>query len=209
MDLIPSLVLVGVGLAVALKSKKTAGAVKDSGRAPGTGAGSATDLCSNDARRRDQTNAHGRVDLVDVESYGGPEKLHPEAARAFRALLVAARAAGFKSPLFAVASGYRTLETQTRLFASQVGKQQQRHPTWTAAQIQAEARRWVALPGHSDHETGCAIDFWLGHGIAASSNDAIRATAAFAWLEANASTYGFCPYSVEAWHWKYILEDIR
>lgn len=178
--------------------------------------GLSPNLCENNARRRDMTHMHNRRDeLVPVESYGGQEVLHPEAALAYNAMLVAVRAAGFKAPLFQVVSGYRSLETQERLFARQLQKQRGLHPEWSEEQVRAEARKWVAPPGHSDHETGCAVDLWLGYSISGSNNAKMRATPAYQWLAENAWRFGFCEYAQsgklqgEAWHWKYILESIR
>ena len=175
------------------------------------------DLCANNARRRDMTHFHDRRDeLVPVESHGSQESLHPEAAEAYNRLLRAARAAGFEAPLFAVVSGYRSRASQERLWASQISKQRVRHPDWSQAEIEREAAKWVARPGHSDHETGCAVDFWLGYGISSANNEAIRATAAYAWLARNAWRFGFCEYAFkspsspgEGWHWKHILRSVR
>lgn len=175
------------------------------------------DLCENNARRRDMTHMHNRQDeLVEVESYGSQERLHPEAAIAYNRMRDDARRAGFEAPLFSVASGYRTLATQTKLFTSQKQKQRELHPDWSERQIEAEARIWVAAPGSSDHETGCAVDLYLGHPIAKSSNGPIRGSVAYRWLAENAWRYGFCEYAYvdpqhpgEAWHWKYILKSIR
>jgi len=175
------------------------------------------DLCSNNARRRDMTHMHNRMDeLVDVESTGSQERLHPEAAVAYNRMRDDARRAGFAAPLFSVVSGYRTLATQTRLFTSQKQKQRELHPGWSEAQIEEAARVWVAAPGSSDHETGCAVDLYLGYPIQKSSNGAIRDSAPYRWLAENAWRYGFCEYAYvspnkpgEAWHWKYILQSVR
>lgn len=175
------------------------------------------DLCANNARRRDMTHFHDRMDeLVDVESNGSQESLHPEAAVAYNAMVRAARAAGFEAPLFQVVSGYRSRDHQERIWNSQLEKQRQRHPEWSQAQIESEARKWVARPGYSDHETGCAVDMWLGYGISGSNNDAIRRSAAYQWLAENAWRFGFCEYAYvdakhpgEGWHWKYILRRVR
>lgn len=174
------------------------------------------DLCANNARRRDMTNVHGRDDLVEVESTGSQEVLHPEAAVAYNRLRDAARAAGFAAPLFTVVSGYRTLASQRRLFAIQMDRQRAQHPDWSQAQLESAAAIWVARPGFSDHETGCAVDLWLGYGITGGNNAAIRASRAYRWLAENAWRFGFCEYAYrdqshpgEGWHWKYILRRVR
>jgi septal ring factor EnvC (AmiA/AmiB activator) len=54
----------------------------------------------------------------------------------------------------------------------------------------------TARPGTSMHERGLAIDFTHGGRIISS-----RSSAAFQWLNANASRYGFYNLPSEPWHW--------
>ncbi|HSP02826.1 MAG TPA: D-alanyl-D-alanine carboxypeptidase family protein [Acidimicrobiales bacterium] len=54
----------------------------------------------------------------------------------------------------------------------------------------------TARPGTSMHERGLAIDFTYGGRIISS-----RSSAAFQWLNANASRYGFYNLPSEPWHW--------
>lgn len=54
----------------------------------------------------------------------------------------------------------------------------------------------TARPGTSMHERGLAIDFTHGGRIISS-----RSSAAFRWLDANASSYGFYNLPSEPWHW--------
>ena len=50
----------------------------------------------------------------------------------------------------------------------------------------------AARPGHSNHQSGRALDLYLGPG-------------AFAWLEANARRFGFKrTVKGEPWHWEYV-----
>ena len=53
----------------------------------------------------------------------------------------------------------------------------------------------TARPLHSEHEKGLAIDFTENGAILTS------ASPAFAWLRANAATYGFINLPSEPWHW--------
>jgi LAS superfamily LD-carboxypeptidase LdcB len=53
----------------------------------------------------------------------------------------------------------------------------------------------TARPGTSMHEQGLAIDFTQG------GRTISRGSAAYAWLKANASQYGFYNLPAEAWHW--------
>jgi LAS superfamily LD-carboxypeptidase LdcB len=67
----------------------------------------------------------------------------------------------------------------------------------------SEARKWVAPPGGSAHQSGRAIDLYLG-----SSNDSrnvarLRRTPAYQWMVKNARRFGFYPYEREPWHWEY------
>ena len=76
----------------------------------------------------------------------------------------------------------------------------------------------VALPGHSEHQLGVAVDFI---GIPDSTNanysalNAFGQTADYAWLVQNAASYGFVQsyqtgeepttgYIAEPWHWRYV-----
>ena len=54
----------------------------------------------------------------------------------------------------------------------------------------------TARPGTSMHERGLAIDFTYGGRIISS-----RSSAAFQWLNANASRFGFYNLPSEPWHW--------
>lgn len=53
----------------------------------------------------------------------------------------------------------------------------------------------TARPGRSMHERGLAIDFTSGGGTLT------RGSAAFAWMKANASRFGFYNLPSEPWHW--------
>lgn len=53
----------------------------------------------------------------------------------------------------------------------------------------------TARPGSSMHERGLAIDFTSGGRVLS------RGSAAYGWLKANASAYGFYNLPSEAWHW--------
>jgi LAS superfamily LD-carboxypeptidase LdcB len=134
------------------------------------------------------------ADVVTVRGVGGRKiPLHRLAAAALRALQTAARRAGIREPLLLPVSGYRSSARQRGLFAVAVAR-------YGSPQA---ARRWVAPPGHSAHQSGRAIDFYLGVPNGSGNVDRLRATAPYRWLRDNAVTYGFYPYSVEPWHWEY------
>ncbi len=92
------------------------------------------------------------------------------------ALAAAAREAGHE---IKVNSGFRTIERQAELFAAAVRKYGS----------EAEARRWVAPPGRSNHNVGLAADLGFG-------SDAARQ-----WVHDNAAQFGLqFPLSNEDWH---------
>jgi hypothetical protein len=134
-----------------------------------------------------------RSDLVTVKGLNGPVQLHRLAAQAWAALVNAARAEGLREPLLLPVSGYRSSARQERLYQQALCRYH----------TPEEARRWVAPPGHSAHQSGRAIDFYLG-GRNASSNVAnLRRLPAYRWLTAHAERFGFYPYDAEPWHWEY------
>lgn len=133
-------------------------------------------------------------DLVTVTGVGGkPIQLHRLAAQAWQALVAAARADGLREPLLLPGSGYRDPQLQKQL--------------WDAALIKygsaEEARKWVAPPGNSAHQTGRAIDFYLGGHNSSSNVAQLRTLPAYKWMVANAARFGFYPYEREPWHWEY------
>lgn len=130
------------------------------------------------------------ANIVDVP--GSEKRLEEKTAQAYLALVAAARAQGITAPDLEIVSGYRTHEEQQKLFAAAVAKYGS----------EKAARKWVAKPGHSKHETGTAIDFNLG-GFKFSEADKMLTTGAYKWLQANAAHFGFEPYAPEPWHWNY------
>jgi len=94
-------------------------------------------------------------------------------------------------------SSYRSYEYQDGLFKR-----------YAAAHGEAEASRFSARPGMSQHQLGTAIDF-------GSIDDSFAQTAAGRWMAANAWRYGFSlsyphgmepvtGYIWESWHYRYI-----
>jgi D-alanyl-D-alanine carboxypeptidase len=99
----------------------------------------------------------------------------------------------------AFASSYRSYEYQDGLFKR-----------YAAAYGEAEASRFSARPGTSQHQLGTAIDF-------DPIDESFAATAAGAWMEANATRFGFSisfprgleavtGYMWESWHYRYITK---
>lgn len=135
------------------------------------------------------------ADVVKApRAFGGTVPLHRLAAQALEAMIREARAAGFAAPLLMPVSGYRSKEHQARLWEKALKK---------AGGDAKEARKWVAPPGGSAHQSGRAVDLWLGHGISSKNVAAMRGSAVWQWLERNAARFGFYPYGAEPWHWEY------
>lgn len=100
-----------------------------------------------------------------------------------------------------VISGYRTQEVQQKLYDNEVEKYKSQG--YTEEEAKAEAGKWVAVPGTSEHQLGLAID------IEGATYDV------FLWLQENSYKYGFIfryPGSKtditgtveEVWHYRYV-----
>ena len=127
----------------------------------------------------------------------GEHRVDGSVVEPLRALIAAARQAGFR---IRVNSAYRSYEDQAQVFRStkQVGR--------------------AARPGHSEHQTGFAID--IGASPASCSLDQCFAdTPHGQWLAANAHRFGFTlsypegkeaptGYAYEPWHWRYVGETM-
>ncbi len=99
-----------------------------------------------------------------------------------------------------VVSAYRTEEYQKNLYNNKV-----------KATGKTNADNYSARPGHSEHQTGLAVDI-------NSTNNNFDATAEFRWLQKNAYKYGFIlrypkgktwitGYAYEPWHYRYVGVD--
>lgn len=124
--------------------------------------------------------------------------LRAEAAKALEALFAAAAEEGYE--LFAI-SGFRSYERQELLYEE-------------ALENQGEDQDLVAMPGHSEHQTGLAMD------ISSASVDyglieAFGLTAEGQWVAEHAHQFGFIirypaekegitGYGYEPWHLRYV-----
>ncbi len=165
--------------------------------------------------------AEGAGLQAGVCQHGDPErtKLKPDAAAALARMRDAARAAGVT---LLPSSCFRSVASQARLFNCSGNS-----GTGCAGGKLASAERRataVAPPGHSEHATGYAIDFFpgatdLSEGGGCPSRAACTTTARFAqsrsgkWLAAHAHDFGFeqsfYPGStqgvmVEPWHYRFV-----
>ncbi len=134
------------------------------------------------------------ADLTTITEFGGKHiKLHHLAAQAWSAMVNTARANNIKKPLLLIVSGYRSPERQKRLWRRALEK-------YGSPQ---KARKWVAPPGGSPHQTGRAVDLYLGGKNSSANVRRLRNQPAYKWLVANAAQFGFYPYRREPWHWEY------
>ena len=145
------------------------------------------------------------VELTQLgEGQAVDSQIYPELA----AMLDDARAQGL-SPV--VCSSYRTQELQEALYADKIRRLVDQG--YTQAEAEAEAGRWVAVPGTSEHQAGLAVD------IVAQSypqlDEAQEHTPEQQWLMANAHRYGFIlrypeekshltGIGYEPWHYRYV-----
>lgn len=144
-------------------------------------------------------------DLVRVPNdvYGRKQEMAAPAAAALKRMFAAAARDGVK---LETVSGFRSIAYQTHLVRLKLKR---------GMSIQ-RALQINAVPGYSEHQTGCAMDISTpGYEAADVSFDKSKA---FAWLEAHAATYGFhmsfprgnkYGYEYEPWHWRYIAGSAR
>lgn len=145
--------------------------------------------------------------LIANKSYALPKTytssyLTPEAEQAYYRLRDGANAAGFSLP---IKSAYRSWNDQNYIFNGYVQRDGLE-----------KALTYSARPGHSEHQTGLAMDL-----LTASTEES--KTAAFKptldWLKDNAHHYGFClrypegkshitGYIYEPWHYRYVGQTL-
>jgi D-alanyl-D-alanine carboxypeptidase len=119
-------------------------------------------------------------------------------------LFVAAAEAG--TPLAAV-SGYRSEQTQADLYQQSVSEE---------GEAQADLHR--ARPGHSEHQTGLAMDVTSADGSCVVE-ECFGTSPAGVWVAAHAAEHGFIlrypaakeavtGYAYEPWHLRYVGVDV-
>ncbi|GIP51496.1 MULTISPECIES: M15 family metallopeptidase [Paenibacillus] len=130
--------------------------------------------------------------------------MRKEAASALEKLFEGAESDGI---YLAGVSAYRSHSTQTSLFNRYVKKDGLE-----------KAKTYSAVPGHSEHETGLAIDVSGSDGKCAAE-DCFGDTEEAKWLAEHASEYGFIirypegkdditGYKYEPWHLRYVGKEI-
>lgn len=141
---------------------------------------------------------------VPVLNYVAGGQMRPEAAVELRKLLDDAAASGISLKNI---SAYRSYNTQNTTYSE-----------WVAQYGQTKADTFSMRPGHSEHQTGFAIDLGNSDGNCALEI-CFGETPAGQWLEANAANYGFIiryPEGKEAntglqyepWHLRFVGIDL-
>ncbi|GED15759.1 M15 family metallopeptidase [Aneurinibacillus migulanus] len=131
-------------------------------------------------------------------------KMRKEAAEALEKMFAGAEKDGV---YLAGVSAYRSHKTQTAVFNRYVKKDGEE-----------KAKTYSAIPGHSEHETGLAIDVSGSDGRCAAE-DCFAGTKEAEWLAKHAPEYGFIirypegkesitGYKYEPWHIRYVGTDI-
>ena len=126
---------------------------------------------------------------------------NPTAKAELLKLIAAMQQAGF--PISDNYSGFRSYETQTQLYQNYVDKDGK-----------AEADRYSARPGYSEHQTGLAFD------LIGTNGDLVTEEKAAQWLWDHAADYGFVVrylkgkeketgYMAEEWHLRYVGKEAK
>ena len=126
---------------------------------------------------------------------------NPTAKAELLKLIAAMQQAGF--PISDHYSGFRSYETQTQLYQDYVNKDGK-----------AEADRYSARPGYSEHQTGLAFD------LIGTDGDLVTEEKAAQWLLDHAADYGFVVrylkgkeketgYMAEEWHLRYVGKEAK
>ena len=126
---------------------------------------------------------------------------NPTAKAELLKLIAAMQQAGF--PISDHYSGFRSYETQTQLYQNYVNKDGK-----------AEADRYSARPGYSEHQTGLAFD------LIETNGDLVTEEKVAQWLLDHAADYGFVVrylkgkeketgYMAEEWHLRYVGKEAK
>ena len=126
---------------------------------------------------------------------------NPTAKAELLKLIASMQQAGF--PISDNYSGFRSYETQTQLYQNYVDKDGK-----------AEADRYSARPGYSEHQTGLAFD------LIGTNGNLVTEEKAAQWLLDHAADYGFVVrylkgkeketgYMAEEWHLRYVGKEAK
>lgn len=146
--------------------------------------------------------------LIVNREYRVPEDFNPglklEAKQSYELMRDEMRREGLDIKII---SDYRSYDEQRRVYDSSVegyGKE--------------AADEMTSLPGHSEHQTGYAFDFWTNDDTV-TIDDSFDNTAEAEWLAKNAYKYGFIlryprgkeaitGYKFESWHYRFVGPEL-
>jgi len=143
-----------------------------------------------------------KLELAEKGDDGREHRLAPQAAAAWRRMKEAAAADGVS---LRIASAFRSFERQVEIVRAKLARGDSLDAILAAS----------APPGYSEHHSGRALDITTD-GVAAFEVE-FEQTAAFRWLDANASRFGFVlsfppgnrfGYQYEPWHWFYAGDNL-
>lgn len=148
------------------------------------------------------------IELTEIGGY----KFDARIADAVNALLAAAQEDGVS---LAIISGYRTMDRSRTLYTNKV--QEYLNAGYPQAEAEAEAAKWVAPPGTSEHHTGLAMDIVSGDYYTKYSDlvEAFENEPEAVWLRENCARFGFIlrfpkdkekitGIHYEPWHFRYV-----
>lgn len=138
--------------------------------------------------------------LVELDRCSdGGQYLAEEAKLAYDKMCSASLKDGMK---LGVTSSYRSYSSQENVYA-----------TYLKSNGQDYVNQYVATPGYSEHQTGLALD------VKSTVSSPFKTTKEYTWMINNSYKYGFIlrypeekdyitGYNAEAWHFRYVGEDI-
>lgn len=146
------------------------------------------------------------IDVVDTRRDGrAKQKMRLYAAKSLEALFIEMRANGFTD--VSVTSGYRSYAYQQSLLNNEIALLR---PSY-GSRAEEQAKRQVAVPGTSEHQSGLCIDM---HNLS-SASQAFESQNAYKWLYSNCAKFGFIlrfpkdktditGIIYEPWHYRYV-----
>lgn len=149
---------------------------------------------------------------VELEKLDNGLQIAAEARPALKQMLSDCEAAGLD---VTVCSAYRTESTQNRLYQNKIARL--RAAGYSREEALAEAGRWVAPPGTSEHQTGLAVDIMATDYPVLDEKQA--QTAEQQWLMEHCWEYGFIlryptdkssvtGIGYEPWHYRYVGQEV-
>lgn len=144
--------------------------------------------------------AQNLITFSEIYSYSA-EQMEESAASSIIELIDEGRKQGLT---LIIVSGYRTEGYQNGLYTRSVNKNGQKH-----------ADLYSARPGHSEHQTGLAVDISNIAGVL----DGFEKYKEYDWVKENAHKYGFIErypkgkefitgYGYEPWHYRYVGVEV-